>query len=252
MAADRRRVAVVTGAASGIGKACAERLAADGTSVVVADTDDSGAAAVVAGLRAAGRETIAVTFDLRDVSSIRALVDAAVSWGGRLDVLVNNAGVSSALPIADTTEAEWDRVLGINARGQFFTLQAAAAVMAASGSGGRIVNVASIAAFVSTTIPGVAYCVSKGCVRQLTVSAAAELACHGVTVNAVAPGTVDTPMSRKGLDTAEKRARLGALIPIGRLGQPEDIAAAVAYLASPEAAYVTGHVLVVDGGRLAS
>ncbi len=243
-------MAVVTGAASGIGRACAERLAADGAGVVVADVDTSGAAAVVEAIRAGGGDAVAVEVDLREVRSIRAMIDAAVSWGGRLDVLVNNAGVSSELAMVDTMEDEWDRVLDTNARGPFFALQAAAEVMVPRRAG-RIVNVASIAAFVSTTIPGVAYCVSKGCVRQLTVSAAAELAPHGVTVNAVAPGTIDTPMSRKGLDTAEKRARLAALIPIGRLGHPTDVAGAVAYLASAGAGYVTGHVLVVDGGRLA-
>jgi NAD(P)-dependent dehydrogenase (short-subunit alcohol dehydrogenase family) len=166
-----------------------------------------------------------------------------------VDVLVNNAGVSTGGAIPTVTEGEWDRVLGTNARGAFFALQAAARVMVPRRSG-RIVNLASIAAFVSTASPSPVYCVSKACVHQLTVSAAAELAASGVTVNAVAPGTIDTPMSRVGLDTPEKRARLEALIPMGRLGDPVDIADAVAFLTSDDAAYVTGHVLVVDGGRL--
>jgi NAD(P)-dependent dehydrogenase (short-subunit alcohol dehydrogenase family) len=239
-------VAVITGAAGGMGAAYARGFAAEGATVVVADLDLAGAERVAAELP--GKAT-AVGVDVAEVSSVRAMVDQAVAFGGTLDVLVNNAGIGIAKPLLDYTEADWDRQLAVNAKGPFFALQAAARVMIPAGRG-KIVNVASTAAFVSSSTPEVAYDVSKGAVRQLTVSAAAELAPHGINVNGIAPGTVATELTRQVLDTPEKRAVAAAKIPLGRVAQPEDLVGTAVFLASSDADYLCGHVVVVDGGWL--
>jgi NAD(P)-dependent dehydrogenase (short-subunit alcohol dehydrogenase family) len=243
------QVALVTGAARGIGAACAQALAAAGAAVVVADLDPEGAKETAAGLTARGYQALALAADMGDPAAVPALVEAADGWRGRLDVLVNNAGMAVAKPILDYTVADWDRQLAVNLRGPFLALQAAARLMVGRG-GGAIVNVASTAAFVSSSTPEAAYDVSKAGVRQLTVSAAAELAGRGVRVNAVAPGTIDTPLTDAVLNSPAKRDRAAAKIPAGRVGRPQDIADAVTYLASPRASYVHGHTLVVDGGWL--
>jgi NAD(P)-dependent dehydrogenase (short-subunit alcohol dehydrogenase family) len=239
-------VAVITGAAGGMGAAYARGFAAEGATVVVADLDLAGAERVAAELP--GKST-AVGVDVAEVASVRAMVDQAVAFGGTLDVLVNNAGIGIAKPLLDYTEADWDRQLAVNAKGPFFALQAAARVMIPAGRG-KIVNVASTAAFVSSSTPEVAYDVSKGAVRQLTVSAAAELAPHGINVNGIAPGTVATELTRQVLDTPEKRAVAAAKIPLGRVAQPEDLVGTAVFLASSDADYLCGHVVVVDGGWL--
>lgn len=243
------KIAIVTGAGSGIGAATARLLASRGAHVVVADRDGALAAVVTASIVEAGGEALSVVVDVADVVSITAMADAALAWRGRIDILVNNAGVAIANPIADYTPEQWDRQMAINLRGPFFALQAVLPSMRASG-GGKVVNVASTSAFVSSTQPVVAYDVSKAGVRQLTVSAAAELAAEGINVNAVAPGTVATQLTMDLLDTPEKLAGASAKIPANRLGQPEDIAAAISYLCSSDADYVHGHTLVVDGGWL--
>jgi NAD(P)-dependent dehydrogenase (short-subunit alcohol dehydrogenase family) len=239
-------VALITGAASGMGAAYARGFAAEGATVVVADLDLAGAERVAAELP--GKAT-AVGVDVAEVASVRAMVDQAVAFGGTLDVLVNNAGIGIAKPLLEYTEADWDRQLAVNAKGPFFALQAAARVMIPAGRG-KIVNVASTAAFVSSSTPEVAYDVSKGAVRQLTVSAAAELAPHGINVNGIAPGTVATELTRQVLDTPEKRAVAAAKIPLGRVAQPEDLVGTAVFLASSDADYLCGHVVVVDGGWL--
>ena len=239
-------VALITGAAGGIGAAYARGFAAQGATVVVADLDLAGAERVAAELP--GKAT-AVGVDVAEVASVRAMVDQAVAFGGTLDVLVNNAGIGIAKPLLDYTEADWDRQLAVNVKGPFFALQAAARVMIPAGRG-KIVNVASTAAFVSSSTPEVAYDVSKGAVRQLTVSAAAELAPHGINVNGIAPGTVATELTRQVLDTPEKRAVAAAKIPLGRVAEPEDLVGTAVFLASSDADYLCGHVVVVDGGWL--
>jgi NAD(P)-dependent dehydrogenase (short-subunit alcohol dehydrogenase family) len=239
-------VALITGAAGGMGAAYARGFAAQGATVVVADLDLAGAERVAAELP--GKAT-AVGVDVAEVASVRAMVDQAVAFGGTLDVLVNNAGIGIAKPLLDYTEADWDRQLAVNVKGPFFALQAAARVMIPAGRG-KIVNVASTAAFVSSSTPEVAYDVSKGAVRQLTVSAAAELAPHGINVNGIAPGTVATELTRRVLDTPEKRAVAAAKIPLGRVAEPEDLVGTAVFLASSDADYLCGHVVVVDGGWL--
>jgi NAD(P)-dependent dehydrogenase (short-subunit alcohol dehydrogenase family) len=198
-------------------------------------------------IRAAGGEATAVTADVSHTGDVTRLFAETVKAYGAVDILVNNAGIGVAKPILDYTEADWDRQMGVNVKGVFFCSQAAARLMIPRARG-KIVNFASTSAFVSSSQPEVAYDTSKGAVRQMTVSMAAELAPHGINVNAVAPGTTETEMTRTSLSTEEGRAWQLARIPMGRVGQPDDIAAVVLFLCSDEASYITGHTLVADGG----
>jgi NAD(P)-dependent dehydrogenase (short-subunit alcohol dehydrogenase family) len=244
------RTALVTGGARGIGAAIVDRLAAEGAAVVVADVLGDAAESLAAHQRAAGKEAIAHTVDLTDLVAIAEMVDAAIAWRGGLDILVNNAGVDLPGSVLEATVEEWNLQLDVNLRAPFFVTQAAARHMVERGSG-KIVNTVSTSGFASSSTPNVIYDLTKGGLRQLTMSAAVELAPFGVNVNGVAPGTIGTELTAAVLDTPEKLARATARIPRGTLGQPADIAAAVAYLSSSDADYVHGHVLVVDGGWLA-
>jgi NAD(P)-dependent dehydrogenase (short-subunit alcohol dehydrogenase family) len=244
------RTALVTGGARGIGAAIVERLAAEGAAVVVADRLSDAAESVAGAVQAAGGEAIAHTVDLTDLAAISAMVETAIAWRGALDILVNNAGVDLPGSVLEATVEEWNLQLDVNLRAPFFAIQAAARHMVERGSG-KIVNTVSTSGFASSSTPNVIYDLTKGGLRQLTISAAVELAPLGVNVNGVAPGTIGTELTTAVLDTPEKLARATARIPRGTLGQPADIAAAVAYLASSDADYVHGHVLVVDGGWLA-
>ncbi len=243
------RTAIVTGAGRGMGRAIAVALAAQGANVVVAEVDEAVAMEAVDEIQKSGGSAMAVTMDISSVSDVRRLFKEAVSRFGDVDILINNAGIGIAKPLVDYTEADWDRQLGVNLKGMFFATQEAARLMIPKRRG-KIVNFASTAAFVSSSTPEVAYDISKGGVRQLTVSVAAELAPYHINVNAVAPGTIMTDLTMRVLDTDEKMARASAKIPLGRLGKPEDMVGPVLFLCSDEADYVTGHVLVVDGGWL--
>ena len=239
--------ALVTGGARGIGRAIAERLARRGDLVVIGDLGAS-AAAAAAELSAAGLAVEAVETDVRDPDSLAAAV-AHLESLAPLTTMVNNAGVGWIRPLVEVTPAEFDNLMAVNLRGVFFGIQAAARVMA--GRGGCIVNTASTSAFTASTTPMVPYDTSKGAVRMLTIAAARELAASGIRVNAVAPGTVDTHLTRSVLDDpAVLEAQAAERIPLGRLGRVTDIAAAVDFLSSADASYITGHVLVVDGGWL--
>jgi NAD(P)-dependent dehydrogenase (short-subunit alcohol dehydrogenase family) len=241
--------AVVTGAGRGMGRAVALALAEEGAGVVVAEVDRAAADQVVAEIEAAGGRAHAVTVDIASVEDVRRLFKETVDAFGGIDILVNNAGIGIPKPLVDYTEQDWDRQLGVNLKGMFFATQEAAKLMIPKRSG-KIVNFASTAAFVSSSTPETAYDISKGGVRQLTISVAAELAPHNINVNAVAPGTIMTELTLRVLDTEEKMARASAKIPLGRLGTPEDMVGPVLFLCSSDADYVTGHVLVVDGGWL--
>ena len=244
------RTALVTGGARGIGAAIVERLVEEGAAVIIADRLGDAAEALAAAQRSEGNEVIAHEVDLTDLGAIAAMVDSAIAWRGELDILVNNAGVDIPGSVLEATVDEWNLQLDVNLRAPFFAIQAAARHMVERGSG-KIVNTVSTSGFASSSTPNVIYDLSKGGLRQLTVSAAVELAPFGVNVNGVAPGTVGTELTTAVLDTPEKLARATSRIPRGSFGRPADIAAAVAFLASDDADYIHGHVLVVDGGWLA-
>jgi len=232
-----------------MGRAVALRLGREGARVVVAELNPAHGAEVAEEINANGGKAISVTVDVSRIDDVTRLFDETVKAFGTLDILVNNAGIGVAKPILDYTEADWDRQMGVNVKGVFFCSQSAARLMIPRRRG-KIVNFASTSAFVSSSQPEVAYDTSKGAVRQMTISMAAELAPHGINVNAVAPGTTATEMTRNSLSTEEGLAWQLARIPMGRVGQPDDIAAVVVFLCSPEASYITGHTLVADGGWL--
>jgi NAD(P)-dependent dehydrogenase (short-subunit alcohol dehydrogenase family) len=243
------QTAIVTGAGRGMGRAVAVALAAEGANVVVAELDESAAKEVASEIQETGARALAVKMDISSVAEVRALFKQTLAEFGGVDILINNAGIGIPKPLVDYTEADWDKQLGVNLKGMFFATQEAARAMIPKRSG-KIVNFASTAAFVSSSTPETAYDISKGGVRQLTISVAAELAPYHINVNAVAPGTIMTDLTLRVLDTDEKMARASAKIPLGRLGKPEDMVGPVLFLCSEEADYVTGHVLVVDGGWL--
>ncbi len=239
--------ALVTGGARGIGRAIAERLARRGDTVFIGDLGST-AVATAAELANVGLAVHSVELDVRQPESLAAAV-AAVEELAPLTTMVNNAGVGWIRPLVEVTPQQFDDLMGVNLKGVFFGIQAAARVMASRG--GCIVNTASTSGFTASTTPMVPYDTSKGAVRMLTIAAARELAPLGIRVNAVAPGTVDTDLVRSVLEDPEVLERQAAeLIPLGRLGKVSDIAAAVDFLSSADAAYITGHVLVVDGGWL--
>lgn len=247
--AEQPRGALVVGGAKGIGQAIARALACRGDHVVVADIDAAAAASCAKDLRGAGGSARSVELDVTDVAQVREVV-AGVNAETPLGTVVASAGVAFARPLTEVEPDEYDRLMAVNVRGVYFVVQAAVRAMAPRRHG-SIVTVCSTSGFTASTGPMTAYDASKGAVRLLTQAAAREVAASGVRVNAVAPGTVETDLTL-GLASSGELAALGASrVPLGRLGRPEEIAAAVAFLSSDEASYVTGHVLVIDGGWLA-
>lgn len=241
--------AFVTGGARGIGRAIVTALARRGDTVFLADLDGQLATATAGELTADGLDVRPVTLDVTDVAATLdavAAADAQVPLG----TLVNNAGIGFSEPLVEVSPQRFDRLMAVNLRAVFFGIQAAARAMGPRGHG-TVVNLASTSGFTASTTPMVPYDTSKGAVRMLTTSAAHELAAVGIRVNAVAPGTIDTELTRSLATDPDALAVLARThIPLGHLGAPEDIAAAVAWLSSPAACYVTGHTLVVDGGWL--
>ncbi|WP_332813217.1 SDR family NAD(P)-dependent oxidoreductase [Ramlibacter sp.] len=238
------RVCIVTGASQGIGEACARRFAADGAQVVIADIEDPRGQALAAGLGG-----LFVHCDVGDKAQVDALVAEVMRRHGHIDVLVNNAGIFKAADFLEVSEADFDAVLRVNLKGSFLAGQAVAREMARAG-GGAIVNMSSVNGVLA--IPTIAsYNVSKGGINQLTRVMALALADKGIRVNAVAPGTIATELAAKAVLTSEEaKNRIMSRTPMRRLGQPSEIADVVAWLASDAASYVTGEIVVVDGGRM--
>ena len=251
------RVCIVTGGAQGIGEACIRRFARERAQVVIADIDDARGTALAGDVNG-----LYVHCDVGDKVHVDALVSQTIAKHGRIDVLVNNAGIFKAADFLDVTEADFDAVLRVNLKGAFLVGQAVAREMAKTeprqGSGafdekasrGSIINMSSVNGVLA--IPNIAsYNVSKGGINQLTRVMALALSDHGIRVNAVAPGTVATELAAKAVLTSdEARAKIISRTPMKRLGQPSEIADTVAYLASDAASYITGEIVVVDGGRM--
>jgi len=241
------RVVVVTGAANGIGAACARLFAASGANLALWDVDAGAGQALAAEL---GADARSMRCDVASRAEVEAATAATLAAFGRIDVLINNAGIFRAADFLDIGEADWDAVIGVNLKGAFLVGQAVAREMAKSG-GGAIVNMSSVNGVMA--IPTIAsYNASKGGINQLTRAMALSLADRGIRVNAVAPGTIATELAQKAvLGSAEARERIMSRTPLRRLGEPGEIASVCAFLASDAASYMTGEIVVVDGGRLA-
>ncbi len=241
------KVAIVTGAAKGIGRACAERFLAEGARVVAADVDEARLASTTADIDRDGRVLQVVT-DVSRKEQVEALVARAVAHLGRVDVMVNNAGIAMVQDFLAVTKADYDKVLGVNLEGAFWGTQAAARQMVAQGGGGVIINMSSINSGLAN--PRVAtYAITKGGMNQVTSTAAVAFAPHGIRVVGVGPGTIDTEMVRGDfVSDAGDRAILSRT-PLGRYGTAAEVAAVVAFLASDDASYITGETIYPDGGR---
>lgn len=240
------KIVLITGASQGIGAACAQRFAREGARVVLADVND--AAGQVLALALKGKY---VHCDVGSKAQIDALIAQTISLHGRIDVLVNNAGIFKAAPFLEVSEEDFDAVIRVNLKGSFLVAQAAARAMVERKTEGSIINMSSVNGVLA--IPLIAsYNMSKGGINQLTRVAALALADHGIRVNAVAPGTIATELAQKAVlsDDAAK-AKIMSRTPMRRLGQPSEIADVVAWLASDAASYITGEIVTVDGGRMA-
>lgn len=242
------KIALVTGSSQGIGRAIAERFAKEGADVVINyNRTSKGAEEAMAAVEAAGRRGLIVKADLGQVEEIRRLIKTGVEHFGRLDILINNAGLETHAPFWEATEADYDKVLNVNLKGVFFAAQEMTRHLMATKRRGKIVNISSV--HEELPFPNfAAYCASKGGVKMLTRNLAVELGPLGITINNIAPGAIETPINTKLLNDPQKLGALLAQIPSGRLGQTADVAGVAVFLASDEADYVTGSTYYVDGG----
>jgi len=244
------KVAIVTGSSSGIGQSIAIRFATEGANVVVDYRNHpEGADDTKSKIEAAGSKAITVQADVSKLADTQNLIDQAYQQLGRCDILVNNAGVEKNAAFWDVTEADYDAVLGVNLKGPFFLTQAFVRRLRDAKQPGRIINISSV--HEDMVFPNFStYCASKGGIRMLMRDLAVELGPLGITVNNIAPGAINTPINKSLLEDKPKLNALLANIPLGRLGTPEDVASLAAFLASDEAAYITGSTYVVDGGLM--
>lgn len=248
----KNKVAIVTGGNSGIGQAIVLELARQGAGVVIDYVvHPEATTALEAEITKLGGQSIGVDADVSKVADLQKLVDAAVAKFGRLDVMVNNAGIETRTSVLDTSEDQYERVMRINLKSAFFGTQIAAKQMIKQGGGGRIINVTSV--HEDWPMPGnTAYCLSKGGMRMLTRTAGVELAPHNILVVGVGPGAVATPINLGTMNDPDKLAKLNAAIPIGRMARPEEIASVVAFLAGDGASYLTATTIFADGGIMQS
>jgi glucose 1-dehydrogenase len=246
------KVAVVTGGNSGIGKAVALALAQQGANVVIDYiADEQSTEDLERQIVALGDQAIGVQADVSKVEDLERLISESVKAFGRIDVMVNNAGIETRTSVLDTTEAQYDRVLNVNLKSAFFGTQIAAKQMIAQGGGGRIINMTSV--HEDWPMPdNTAYCLSKGGMRMLTRTAGVELAPHNILVVGVGPGAVATPINISTMQDPVKLEKLDSAIPLGRMAQPEEIASVVAFLAGDGASYLTATTIFADGGIMQS
>lgn len=241
------KVALVTGAGRGIGRAIALALAKEGCDVVLVDLDEPAAQRVAREVETLGRRALPVKANVASLADVQRAVALTVEKFGRLDILVNNAGIIKRGTLEDHSDADWELVISVNLRGTYYFSREAAKIMKRQGWG-RIINISSVAGKIGDITSAPSYGPSKAAVNALTKSLARELAPFGITVNAVAPHAIETEMTAEWSE--ERRRALIAQIPLGRMGKPEEVAAAVVFLASPEASFITGEILDVNGGYL--
>jgi NAD(P)-dependent dehydrogenase (short-subunit alcohol dehydrogenase family) len=246
----RDKVAVVTGAAAGIGRACAEVFAREGAKVVLSDVNVERGERAAEAIQEAGGEALFIACDVGDKAQVDALIDSTVAAYGRLDIALANAGIVHAASFLELEEADFDRVLRVNLKGVFLTGQAAARQMVKQGGGGAIINMSSVNAVLA--IPAITpYVVSKGGVNQLTKVMALSLADQDIRVNAIGPGSIRTEVFESVANDPEKLRGVLMRTPMGRVGEPEEIAKVAVFLASDDASYITGQTIYPDGGRMA-
>lgn len=243
----KNKIAVITGAARGIGLAIAQRFAREGAKVVLADVlAREGKAAA----KKIGRAASFVACDVGEKAQVDKLIRAVVKQHGRIDTMVSNAGISRAIPFLDLTEDDWDAVMRVNLRGVFLTGQAAARQMVKQGKGGVIINMSSVNAVLA--IPAIIpYVAAKGGVAQLTKGMALSLAEHGIRVNAIGPGTIMTEIAKTVLTSPQARHNIMSRTPLGRIGEPDEVASVALFLATEDSSYLTGQTIYPDGGRMA-